>query len=92
MNNEDFEMNSGWRPVFQYIPTNKSLAQSIVMPLGTFYSPFLTQVESMKKGKFPSCVKCKAAVNEFCRKDRQMGKWICNFCGADNALLQGFGN
>lgn len=44
MSNEDFEMNTGFRPVFHYIPNSRNMAQTTVMPLGTFYSPFATQV------------------------------------------------
>lgn len=56
-----------------------------------FYSPFLAQVEELKKGRFPICSKCKAAISQQSRKDRNMSKWICAFCGFDNTYQQGFG-
>jgi ribosomal protein L40E len=67
------------------------MAQKVIMPLGVFYSPFLVQIEELKKGRFPICSKCKAAICQQSRKDRNMGKWICVFCGADNPFQQGFG-
>ena len=45
MDFEDYEANTGWRPVFHHFPMNRSMAQHVVMPIGTFYSPFMTQVE-----------------------------------------------
>lgn len=62
------------------------------MPLGFFYSPFLAQAEELKKGRYPICAKCQAAVNPNSRKDRNMGKWQCNFCSSDNPYQAGFGN
>jgi hypothetical protein len=68
------------------------MAQKVVMPLGIFYSPFLANVEQLTKGRYPTCSKCKAAICQQSRKDRNMGKWMCPFCNADNPFQQGFGN
>lgn len=92
MDPEDFEQACGWRPVFNQLPSTKNMAQKIIMPTGFFYSPFAAQPEELKKGKYPTCLKCKAGISPHCQKDRNMGKWICNFCGSDNPFIQGFGN
>ena len=70
------------------------MADKAILPLGIFYSPFLTQVEEIKKGRLPSCSKCKAAICQQSRKDRNMGKWLCSFCSSDNPYQHqlGFGN
>lgn len=68
------------------------MAQKVVMPLGVFYSPFVTQLEDLKKGRYPICSKCRAAICQQSRKDRNLGKWLCPFCQADNPYQQGFGN
>lgn len=68
MNFEEFEENTGWRPVFNSLPTTKSMAQKMVMPLGYFYSPFLAEAEQSYKGKPSECSKCKAVLHPFTSK------------------------
>lgn len=67
------------------------MAQNAVMPLGLFFSPFLTQPADLKKGKYPTCTQCKAGIADLCRKDKNMNKWQCIFCGADNMGVMNFG-
>ena len=93
MNFEDFELDTGFRPVFSSFPNTKSMAQKTVMPLGVFYSPLLVQVDELKKGNFPTCSKCKASV---CKvegnKSNQGQQWNCAFCGSPNIGAPGFGH
>lgn len=92
MDREDFELKTGWRPVFSQFPATKNTAQKLIMPTGYFYSPFLAQAPDLKKGKLPLCSKCTAAINPHSRKENNQGIWQCNFCQTDNPLLKGFGN
>ena len=74
MNFEEYEENTGWRPVFHSLPNSKNMAQRTIMPLGFFYSPFFAEPESSYKGKPAQCTKCKATIHPYCVKERQFKK------------------
>lgn len=95
MNFDEVESITGFRPVLNLFPNSKSMAQKVVMPLGVLYSPFMVQVEELKKGTFPSCAKCKASICKGDKADgnnnRNSNRWVCPFCSAENACAPGFG-
>jgi hypothetical protein len=68
------------------------MAMKAIMPMGSFYSPFAAPAEGSMKGKPSECSKCKGVLNISCHKDRQMKKWVCNFCSQDNPYLSDTGN
>jgi hypothetical protein len=83
MDLEEYEENTGWRSVFHCLPSSKATAQKIVMPLGYFYSPFITDPQSIRSS--PSlCGKCKASICSFSIKNKNTKTWVCSFCGTTN--------
>ena len=49
------------------------------MPMGHFYSPLIVPVNPIKITP-PICNKCKAALNPYSPRNRQMRTWNCSFC------------
>ena len=90
MNVEEFEANLGWRGVFNGVPATRNAAQKAIMPLGYFYSPFLTAPQPLRASP-ALCSKCRASIHSFCSKNKATKTWNCSFCMTGNPMTVDIG-
>jgi hypothetical protein len=90
MDLEEYENNTGWRPVFHCLPYDRNTAQKIIMPLAYFYSPFLADAQTVRASP-AYCNKCKASISSYSTKNKNTKTWVCIFCSTTNPLTLDIG-